>query len=127
PVVDWVWRTWRVPQVGCEEATKRGDFVLEASSAKTLPHTRTTLPLVLYGRAVTPRILMLEALWYGALRSQLVRIVVVRDPSGRRHAEAFFCTALPRAPAFILQTYPHRWPLEATFHTTNQPLGSRQA
>src|SRR5713101_3402571 len=62
----------------------------------------TALPLVVYGRAVTPRILTLEALWYGALRSQLVRIVVVRDPSGRRHDEAFFCTDLGQNPAFIL-------------------------
>ncbi|HLB76523.1 MAG TPA: transposase [Candidatus Dormibacteraeota bacterium] len=87
----------------------------------------TTLPLVLYGRAVTPRILMLEALWYGALRSQLVRIVVVRDPSGRRHDEAFFCTDLTQDPAFILQTYAARWTLEVTFHDTKQHLGFGQA
>src|SRR6266487_3980799 len=35
----------------------------------------TALPLVLYGRAVTPRLFTLDALWYGALRSQLVRLL----------------------------------------------------
>ena len=43
---------------------------------------------------LSPRSFTLDALWYGALRSQLVRIVVVRDPSRRRHDEAFFCTDL---------------------------------
>src|SRR5438552_3150977 len=87
----------------------------------------TALPLVLYGRAVTPRLLTLEALWYGALRSQLVRIVVVRDPSGRRHDEAFFCTDLGRDAAFVLQTYAHRWTLKVTFHDSKQHLGFGQA
>jgi hypothetical protein len=87
----------------------------------------TALPLVLYGRAVTPRLLTLEALWYGALRSQLVRMVVVHDPSGRRHDEAFFCTDLGQDPVFILQTYAARWTLEVTFHDSKQHLGFGQA
>src|SRR5437660_1366376 len=60
----------------------------------------------------------------GALRSQLIRIVVVRDPSGRRREEAFFCTDLAQDPASILQTYAHRWTLEVTFHDSKQHLGS---
>jgi DDE superfamily endonuclease len=83
----------------------------------------TELPLVLYGRAVTPRIFMLDAVWYGALRSQLIRIVVARDPSGRRRDEAFFCTDLERDTAFILLTYSRRWTLEVTFHDVKQHLG----
>jgi hypothetical protein len=81
------------------------------------------LPLVLHGRAVTPRIFTLEAVWYGALRSQMVRIVVVRDPSRRRRDEAFFCTDLEREAAFILLTYSRRWTLEVTFHDAKQHLG----
>jgi DDE superfamily endonuclease len=85
------------------------------------------LPLVLYGRAVTPRVLTLTALWYGALREHQVRIVVVRDPSGRRRDEACFCTDLERDAAFILQTYARRWTLEVTFHDAEQHLGFGQA
>ena len=87
----------------------------------------TDLPLVLYGRAVTPRIVTLEAVWYGALRSQLVRIVVVRDPSRRRRDAAFFCTDLDRDAAFILLTYSRRWTLEVTFFDSKQHLGFGQA
>jgi hypothetical protein len=87
----------------------------------------TTLPLVLYGRAVTPRMMTFTAVWYGALRAQPVRIVVVRDPSGRRRDEAFFCTDLGRDAAFVLQTYAQRWTLEVTFHDSKQHLGFGQA
>src|SRR5438105_8634355 len=71
----------------------------------------TALPVVLYGRSVTPRTFTLTALWYGALRSPLIRIVVVPDPNRRRHDEAFFCTDLDRDAAFILESYSQRWTL----------------
>ena len=54
------------------------------------------------------------------------RIVVVRDPSGRRRDEAFFCTDLDRDAAFILETYSRRWTLEVTFHEAKQHLGFGQ-
>ena len=83
----------------------------------------TVLPLVLYGRPVTPRVFTCTALWYGALRAQPVHIVVVRDPSGRRRDEAFFCTDLHRDATFILETYARRWTLEVAFHDSKQHLG----
>jgi hypothetical protein len=79
--------------------------------------------VTIYGRPVTTHILPLRALWYAALRTAPVRIVVVRDPSGRRRDEAFFCTDLGADAAFILETYARRWCLEVTFHDTKQCLG----
>ena len=63
------------------------------------------------------------ALWYGALREAPVRFVVVRDPSGRRRDEAFFCTDLTVGVAFLLATYAKRWTLEVTFFDCKQVLG----
>src|ERR671937_1333479 len=106
---------------------RRGDR-LPALPQQIARHRRwTDLPLVLYGRTVTPRTFTLEAVWYGALRSQLTRIVVVRDPSRRRRDEAFFCTDLDRDAAFILLTYSRRWTLEVTFFDSKQHLGFGQA
>jgi hypothetical protein len=81
------------------------------------------LPLILYGRRVTPLVFTCTALWYGALREQPVRIVVVRDPAGRRKDEAFFCTDLAATPAAILERYARRWTLEVSFHDQEQFLG----
>jgi hypothetical protein len=106
---------------------RRGDRLPALAQQIARRRRWTALPLVLYGRAVTPRTFTLEAVWYGALRSQLIRIVVVRDPSGRRRDEAFFCTDLDRDAAFILLTYSRRWTLEVTFHDAKQHLGFGQA
>jgi len=106
---------------------RRGDRLPSLSQRTARCRRWTDLPLVLYGRAVTPRIFALEAVWHGALRSQLIRIVVVRDPSRRRRDEAFFCTDLERDAAFILLTYSRRWTLEVTFHDAKQHLGFGQA
>ena len=81
------------------------------------------LPLTLYGRQVTPLVFGCTALWYGALRDQPVRIVVVRDPSGRRRDEAFFCTDLAVDRAFIVEGYARRWTIEVAFHDQKQLLG----
>src|SRR3954447_25441657 len=81
------------------------------------------LPLTLYGRQVAPLVFGCTALWYGALRDQPVRIVVVRDPSGRRRDEAFFCTDLTVDHAFILTGYARRWTIEVAFYTQKQSLG----
>ena len=81
------------------------------------------LPLTLYGRQVTPLVFGCAALWYGALRDQPVRIIVVRDPSRRRRDEAFFCTDLTVDAAFILEGYARRWTIEVAFYNQKQFLG----
>lgn len=52
-----------------------------------------------------------------------MRILLVRDPSGRRKAEAFFSTDTRAAARFILETYAKRWTLEVAFHDCKQALG----
>src|SRR5215204_3871472 len=81
------------------------------------------LTLTLYGRQVTPLVFGCTALWYGALRDRPVRIVIVRDPGGRRRDEAFFCTDLTVDPACILTGYARSWTIEVAFHDQKQFLG----
>jgi hypothetical protein len=81
------------------------------------------LPITIYGRRVSPLVFTCTALWYHAVRDQPVQIVVVRDPSGRRRDEAFFCTDLTAGAAFLLEGYARRWCLEVSFHDQKQCLG----
>jgi hypothetical protein len=93
---------------------------------KALAETRRhwhRLPVHLYGRPVTTQVFTLTALWYVALRDQPVHIVVVRDPTGRRRDEAFFCTDVTVGAAFILEAYARRWTLEVAFRDGKQHLG----
>lgn len=81
------------------------------------------LTLPLYGRQVSTQVFQKTAMWYKALREQPVRITLVRDPSGHRRDEAFFCTDTQASAPFILTTYAHRWTLEVAFRDGKQHLG----
>jgi hypothetical protein len=81
------------------------------------------LSVQLYGQTVLTQVFALRALWYTALRDQPLRIILVRDPSGRRQLDAFFCTEVSADAGFILMAYARRWTLEVTFHDTKQCLG----
>jgi DDE superfamily endonuclease len=86
-----------------------------------------TIPVTLYGRDLAPRVFVCRALWYVALRDHPVRIVVVRDPTGKRKDEAFFCTDAALDAASILELYARRWTLAVTFHDAKQYLGFEDA
>lgn len=79
--------------------------------------------VTIYGQTLTTQIFVLRALWYAALREQPLRIVLVRDPAGRRQVDAFFCTDLTVDAAFMVEAYARRWTLEVTFHDAKQYLG----
>jgi hypothetical protein len=100
---------------------------LPTPQAMATERTRTgtwhRLRLVLYGKTVTPLVFRGTALWDGTLREAPVRFVVVRDPSGRRRDEAFFCTDLTVRVRFLLTTFAKRWTLEVTFFDCKQALG----
>ena len=102
---------------------KRGHRLPTPKAMAAVRRRWDPLPLTLYGRPVTPLVFGCTALWYGALRDQPVRIVVVRDPSGRRRDEAFFCTDLTVDHAFILTGYARRWTIEVAFYNQKQFLG----
>lgn len=93
------------------------------ATTRTQHDTWHRLRLTLYGKTVTPLVFRGTALWYSALRDQTIRFVVVRDPSGRRRDEAFFCTDHSVSVTFILETYAKRWGVEVTFFDCKQSLG----
>lgn len=93
-----------------------------AALAATCRRWQSTM-VTLYGHTLTTQVFVCRALWYVALRDQPVRIVIVRDPTGRRQDEAFFCTDLTLDAAAILELYARRWTLEVTFHDAKQSLG----
>ncbi len=81
------------------------------------------MTVTVYGQTVRTQVFVLRALWSGALRDRPIRIVVVRDPTGRRKDEAFFGTDLSVDAVFIVEAYARRWTLEVTFHDCKQTLG----
>jgi hypothetical protein len=83
--------------------------------------SKTTLHL--YGRKVKVWYKSVDALWYSSAGQRLLRVVVVRDPGGRRRDDCFFTSHLTMHPTEILTTFSWRWPLEVCFRDVKQLLG----
>ena len=62
-------------------------------------------------------------MWYPSAGQQLLRIVLVRDPSGRRRDDCFFSLDLTLTPTQILELFSRRWALEVCFRDVKQFLG----
>src|SRR5882724_760650 len=77
----------------------------------------------IYGRKVKVWLQSIDALWYSSAGQRLLRIVVVRDPSGGRRDDCFFSTDLTLKPPQILEIFALRWPLEVCFRDVKQFLG----
>ena len=77
----------------------------------------------LYGKLVRVRYKTTVALWYKSAGTMPLRVVVVRDPNGRRKDDVFFSTDITATPQSILQTYAARWSLEVAIRDSKQTLG----
>ena len=91
------------------------------AKAKTALWKKVTVHV--YGRTVTVRVLVMDALWYVAAGSELVRQVVVRGFPGHERDDVFVSTDRSLPPAEIIESFSKRWPLETTFHETKGKLG----
>jgi hypothetical protein len=75
------------------------------------------------GRTVTRLLWSRDVLWYQVCRHKLVRLVVVRDPTGAQ-PDDFFVTSQPDAdPAAVATGYAGRWSIEITNRDAKQALG----
>jgi hypothetical protein len=103
---------------------KKGDRLaspLQMAQDRKTKWIKTTVSL--YGKPVKFWYQTIDALWYPSAGQQLLRIVLVRDPSGRRRDDCFFSLDLTLSAAQILEIFSRRWPLEVCFRDVKQFLG----
>lgn len=79
--------------------------------------------VTVYGKTVAVRVLVINALWYVAAGSELVRLVVVRDFPGHERDDVFVSTDSTMDAETIIERFSERWSLEVTFHDTKGKLG----
>jgi DDE superfamily endonuclease len=75
------------------------------------------------GRPVERLILVHDVLWYIINNHDLVRLVVIRDPTGNDPDEFFVTTDTTATGADVASRYAGRWSIEITFRDTKQDLG----
>lgn len=78
------------------------------------------------GRSVERLVLTRDVLWYGVNPKDLVRLVIVRDPSGIEPDDFLFTTDLTASGADTASRYAGRWSIEVTFRDVKQDLGGEQ-
>jgi hypothetical protein len=64
-------------------------------------------------------------LWYRVNKTDLVRLVIVRDPDGIEPDDYFFTTDLDATPAEVVTRYATRWAIEVCFRDVKQDLGGQ--
>lgn len=79
--------------------------------------------LHIYGKDVPIHYKTVTALWYNSTKTAPLKIVVVRDPNGRRKDESFFATDPHISIQTMLETYAKRWSLELAFRDVKQHCG----
>lgn len=94
-----------------------------AQLAKSKKVLWTKTKLTLYGKRVRVWYKTCTAMWYNSAGARLLRIVVVRDPSGRRKDDCFFSTDRSLSAKAVVELFSLRWPLEVAFFNAKQSLG----
>ena len=110
---------------------KRGRPATKGARLPTPPELAATtrrndwqpVTLDIRGSKVERLVYTRDVLWYGVSRKALVRLVVVRDPSGVEPDDFFFSTDLDATGAAIASRYAGRWSIEVCFRDTKQDLG----
>ena len=76
-----------------------------------------------YGKQVSVLVMVIDALWYVAAGSELIRQIVVRDFPGHQREDVFVSSDASESARAIIEAFSKRWSLEVTFHETKGKLG----
>ena len=66
-----------------------------------------------------------DVLWYRVNKTDLVRLVIVRDPDRVEPDDYFFTTDLTATAATVVSRYADRWAIEICFRDVKQDLGGQ--
>jgi len=80
------------------------------------------LRLFIYGKKKTLQVKEMTALWPSAAYRS-IKILVVRDPSGKVSDQAFFSTNVHLSATQILEAYARRWSIEVAFQNSKSHFG----
>lgn len=77
------------------------------------------------GTATTRLVHTRDVLWYHVNKTDLVRLVIVRDPDGIEPDDYFFTTDLDASADEMVSRYAARWAIEVCFRDAKQDLGAQ--
>ena len=78
------------------------------------------------GHKVTKLLWSRDVLWYRVCKDAMVRLVVVRDPTGHEPDDFFFTTDLQMSPQEVVEIYAGRWSIELCYREVKQGIGGQE-
>jgi DDE superfamily endonuclease len=85
-----------------------------------------TIKVLAYGKLVERRVLPLVCLWYHVSKDSPLKLLIVRDPSGKQKDDYLFCTDPMVSDEQIIERFAARWPIEECIHDAKQTGGFEQ-
>lgn len=85
-----------------------------------------TVRVLVYGKRVQRRVLSIICLWYHVSRDKPIKLLIVRDPSGRQKDDYLFCTDPTVPDPQIIERFAARWPIEECVRDAKQIGGMEQ-
>jgi hypothetical protein len=85
-----------------------------------------TIEVLAYGKTVRRKVLPIICLWYHVSKDRPVKLLIVRDPSGKQKDDFLFCTDPTVSDEQIVERFAARWPIEESIHDGKQLGGFEQ-
>jgi DDE superfamily endonuclease len=85
-----------------------------------------TVEALIYKKRVKRRVLSVTCLWYHVSRDHPVKVLIVRDPSGRQTDDYMVCTDATVSEAEIIERFAARWSIEEAIQQGKQVGGMEQ-
>jgi hypothetical protein len=79
-----------------------------------------------YGKQVKRKVLPVVCLWYHVSKDKPIKLLIVRDPSGKQKDDFLFCTDPNVSEKEIIERFAARWPIEECIHDAKQLGGFEQ-
>lgn len=103
---------------------KRGELLRKPEKLARDGRTSwSTAHPLLYGKVTRVRYKQLDAQWYRAMGTRLLRVILVECATGRIPFRVFFSSDPTQSVETILETYAGRWGIEVFFRDAKQNLG----
>lgn len=94
--------------------------------SKTLPKRAwRQVEVQVRGKNLTRLVHVRDVLWYQVNKTDLVRLIIVRDPEHVEPDDYFFTTDLTTTAPAVISRYADRWAIEVCFRDVKQDLGGQ--
>ncbi len=85
-----------------------------------------TIEARMYNKVVKREVLPITCLWYHVCKDRPIKLLIIRDPTGKQSDDFAFCSDPTASDVEIVERFAARWPIEEVIHDGKQLGGFEQ-